>query len=114
MSEFVGHDGHDDSGDEVSAPVWTVFGDLMAGLLGAFVLVLVGVLLTQRHPGSLAGSVFALVGRLFGVSATFPVAPLIAPTTVLAADVEFTVKDARFETLPPMLALPLPELRVSA
>ena len=47
MSEFVGHDGHDDIGDEASAPVWTAFGDLMAGLLGAFVLVLVGVLLTQ-------------------------------------------------------------------
>ena len=29
------------------APVWAVFGDLMAGLLGAFVLVLVGVLLVQ-------------------------------------------------------------------
>jgi flagellar motor protein MotB len=29
------------------APVWTVFGDLMAGLVGAFVLVLIGVLLVQ-------------------------------------------------------------------
>ena len=29
------------------APVWTAFGDLMAGLLGAFVLIFVGVLLTQ-------------------------------------------------------------------
>ena len=29
------------------APAWAVFGDLMAGLLGAFVLVLVGVLLVQ-------------------------------------------------------------------
>ena len=47
MSELVGHDGHDDIGDEASAPVWTAFADLMAGLLGAFVLVLVGVLLTQ-------------------------------------------------------------------
>lgn len=30
-----------------AAPVWAVFGDLMAGLLGAFVLVLVGLLLAQ-------------------------------------------------------------------
>ncbi len=29
------------------APVWAVFGDLMAGLLGAFVLVLVSVLVVQ-------------------------------------------------------------------
>lgn len=29
------------------APVWAVFGDLMAGLVGAFVLVLVGVLVVQ-------------------------------------------------------------------
>jgi flagellar motor protein MotB len=32
---------------EPAAPVWAVFGDLMAGLLGAFVLVLVGVLVVQ-------------------------------------------------------------------
>ncbi len=30
-----------------SAPVWTVFADLMSGLLGAFVLVVVGVLVVQ-------------------------------------------------------------------
>ena len=30
-----------------SAPVWAVFGDLMSGLLGAFVLILVGVLVAQ-------------------------------------------------------------------
>jgi flagellar motor protein MotB len=36
----------DDAGHE-SAPVWAVFGDLMAGLLGAFVLILVGVLIVQ-------------------------------------------------------------------
>jgi flagellar motor protein MotB len=36
----------DDAGLE-TAPVWAVFGDLMAGLLGAFVLVLVGVLVVQ-------------------------------------------------------------------
>lgn len=33
-----------DVGIEQTAPVWAVFGDLMSGLLGAFVLVLVGVL----------------------------------------------------------------------
>jgi flagellar motor protein MotB len=30
-----------------TAPVWAVFGDLMSGLLGAFVLILVGVLVVQ-------------------------------------------------------------------
>lgn len=39
-------DDSDDGGQQV-APVWAVFGDLMAGLLGAFVLVLVGVLVVQ-------------------------------------------------------------------
>jgi flagellar motor protein MotB len=34
------HDDLDEAG-EASAPVWAVFGDLMAGLLGAFVLILV-------------------------------------------------------------------------
>lgn len=33
-----------DSGVEHNTPVWAVFGDLMSGLLGAFVLILVGVL----------------------------------------------------------------------
>lgn len=37
----------DDASSEASAPVWTVFGDLMSGLLGAFVLILVGVLGVQ-------------------------------------------------------------------
>lgn len=38
----------DDGGDAgLQAPVWAVFGDLMSGLLGAFVLVLVGVLVVQ-------------------------------------------------------------------
>ena len=32
---------------ENTAPVWAVFGDLMSGLLGAFVLLLVGVLVVQ-------------------------------------------------------------------
>jgi flagellar motor protein MotB len=36
-----------DDGIDQTAPVWAVFGDLMAGLLGAFVLVLVGVLVVQ-------------------------------------------------------------------
>ena len=36
-----------DAGLETSAPVWAVFGDLMAGLLGAFVLVLACALATQ-------------------------------------------------------------------
>ena len=36
-----------DDGMEQTAPAWAVFGDLMAGLLGAFVLVLVGVLVVQ-------------------------------------------------------------------
>ncbi|MES2089918.1 MAG: OmpA family protein [Pseudomonadota bacterium] len=36
-----------DDGIEETAPVWAVFGDLMAGLLGAFVLILVGVLVVQ-------------------------------------------------------------------
>ncbi|WP_296511172.1 OmpA family protein [Rhodoferax sp.] len=40
------YDVADDAGLE-TAPVWAVFGDLMAGLLGAFVLVLVGVLVVQ-------------------------------------------------------------------
>ncbi len=38
---------HEDSDDIHAAPVWTAFADLMAGLVGAFVLVLVGVLVTQ-------------------------------------------------------------------
>ncbi|QDF95368.1 hypothetical protein CJ010_01770 [Azoarcus sp. DD4] len=38
-----------DAGIEHSAPVWAVFGDLMAGLLGAFVLILVGVLGVQME-----------------------------------------------------------------
>jgi len=47
------HDTSDDlqaEGDdsaEITAPAWAVFGDLMAGLVGAFVLVFIGVLLSQ-------------------------------------------------------------------
>jgi flagellar motor protein MotB len=36
-----------DNSVELTAPVWAVFGDLMSGLLGAFVLILVGVLVVQ-------------------------------------------------------------------
>lgn len=36
-----------DAGLETAAPVWAVFGDLMAGLLGAFVLILACALATQ-------------------------------------------------------------------
>ena len=52
----------DDQDDGVgrSAPVWATFGDLMSGLLGAFVLVLVGVLLVQMD---LAASLEAEVVR---------------------------------------------------
>ncbi|MDB5822308.1 MAG: hypothetical protein JWR21_1012 [Herminiimonas sp.] len=38
-----------DSGIEHGAPVWAAFGDLMSGLLGAFVLVLVGVVAVQME-----------------------------------------------------------------
>lgn len=41
-----------DASMESTAPVWAVFGDLMAGLLGAFVLLLVGVLLVQMELAS--------------------------------------------------------------
>ena len=34
-------------GAHESTPVWAVFGDLMSGLLGAFVIILVGVLGVQ-------------------------------------------------------------------
>ena len=43
MDEIHGIDG----GMEQAAPAWGVFGDLMSGLLGAFVLILVGVLGVQ-------------------------------------------------------------------
>ena len=44
-----------DDGDaamEQTAPVWAVFGDLMSGLLGTFVLLLVGVLVVQLELAS--------------------------------------------------------------
>ncbi|MEY4139391.1 MAG: hypothetical protein RLZZ371_1573 [Pseudomonadota bacterium] len=42
----------DSDGIEQTAPVWAVFGDLMSGLLGAFVLILVGVLGVQMELAS--------------------------------------------------------------
>jgi flagellar motor protein MotB len=52
----------DDRDDEAGqhAPVWAVFGDLMSGLLGAFVLLLIGVLVLQVD---LVNSLQAEVGR---------------------------------------------------
>jgi flagellar motor protein MotB len=41
-----------DAGLEHTAPAWAVFGDLMSGLLGAFVLLLVGVLGVQMELAS--------------------------------------------------------------
>lgn len=41
-----------DPGIEQTAPVWAVFGDLMSGLLGAFILLLVGVLGVQLELAS--------------------------------------------------------------
>ncbi len=41
-----------DASIEHTAPVWAVFGDLMSGLLGAFVLILVGVLGVQMELAS--------------------------------------------------------------
>jgi flagellar motor protein MotB len=38
-----------DAGIEHAAPVWAAFGDLMSGLLGAFVLVLVGMVAVQME-----------------------------------------------------------------
>ncbi|MBC7499477.1 MAG: OmpA family protein [Herminiimonas sp.] len=38
-----------DASGEYTAPVWAVFGDLMSGLLGAFVLILVGVVGVQME-----------------------------------------------------------------
>ncbi|MFP5467009.1 MAG: OmpA family protein [Gammaproteobacteria bacterium] len=57
---LAGADSHQDEEPEVAAPVWSVFGDLMAGLVGAFVLVFIGVLLTQVD---LVNSLQAEIGR---------------------------------------------------
>lgn len=44
---MAGVDDTFDDANEQTAPAWAVFGDLMSGLLGAFVLILVGVLVVQ-------------------------------------------------------------------
>lgn len=44
---MAGADDTFDDATEQTAPAWAVFGDLMSGLLGAFVLILVGVLVVQ-------------------------------------------------------------------
>lgn len=50
MDHGVNHSMDDsDAGTEHTAPVWAAFGDLMAGLLGAFVLILVGVVAVQME-----------------------------------------------------------------
>ena len=36
-------------GDDSATPLWAAFGDLMAVLLGAFVLILVGLIGVQLH-----------------------------------------------------------------
>ena len=41
-----------DSAQDQATPVWAVFGDLMAGLLGAFVLLLVGLMVVQLQLSS--------------------------------------------------------------
>ena len=56
---MTGFDEHSDELDQ-SAPAWSVFGDLMSGLLGAFVLVLVGALAVQLD---LMGNLEAEVAR---------------------------------------------------
>ena len=43
---------HSDTSVEQTAPVWTVFGDVRSGLLGAFVLLLVGALASQLELAS--------------------------------------------------------------
>lgn len=50
MDSSVDHSmDHSDGGIEHTAPVWAAFGDLMSGLLGAFVLILVGVVAVQME-----------------------------------------------------------------
>ncbi|WP_332812958.1 OmpA family protein [Ramlibacter sp.] len=56
---MIGLDDSDAAAQEV-APAWTVFADLMSGLLGAFVLVLIGVLVGQMD---LAASLEAEIAK---------------------------------------------------
>ena len=60
MTGTDGLEGIDDDSIAQAAPVWAVFGDLMAGLLGAFVLILVGVLVVQMD---LVANLQAEVGK---------------------------------------------------
>ena len=46
-AEFEASASSEDDGVEQAAPVWAVFGDLMAGVVGAFVLILISVLAMQ-------------------------------------------------------------------
>jgi flagellar motor protein MotB len=46
-AEFEAIASSEDDGVEQAAPVWAVFGDLMAGVVGAFVLILISVLAMQ-------------------------------------------------------------------
>ena len=50
----------DDDTLSQTAPVWAVFGDLMSGLLGAIVLILMGVLVAQMD---LAATLEAETGK---------------------------------------------------
>ncbi len=85
---------HADSGLDNTAPVWAVFGDLMAGLLGAFVLILVLVIgvqlelasqleaavqerqtLEEALAGPLAGGRVTLANGRIGISGSVLFAP---------------------------------------
>ena len=46
---MIGLEDDSDAAAQQVAPAWAVFGDLMSGLLGAFVLVLVGLLVVQLY-----------------------------------------------------------------
>lgn len=85
---------HTDTGADSPAPVWAVFGDLMAGLLGAFVLILVLVIgvqlelasqlesevqqrqtLEEALAGPLAGGRVTLANGRIGISGSVLFAP---------------------------------------
>ena len=85
---------HTDTGTDSPAPVWAVFGDLMAGLLGAFVLILVLVIgvqlelasqlesevqqrqtLEEALAGPLAGGRVTLANGRIGISGSVLFAP---------------------------------------
>jgi flagellar motor protein MotB len=54
IGDEAGHEANDETGDgiESTTPVWAAFGDLMSVLLGAFVLILVGVIGVQLELSS--------------------------------------------------------------